>query len=96
MPDAWGWEHNGDLVNADTRECHINWMVDRAGGNSVPLRIETARVRYADDLYQVLKDLVGLAKLASSPLNAYHAAVRNADELLKQIESESTEDANHG
>ena len=51
-----------------------------------------ARQRHANDLYQVLKDLTGLAKLAAAPLNTYQAAVRNADELLKTIDTESTED----
>ncbi|EDM46254.1 hypothetical protein [Marinobacter algicola] len=47
--------------------------------------------KYSADLHQVLKDLTGLAKLGSAPLNTYQAAVRNSDELLKQIERESTE-----
>lgn len=47
--------------------------------------------KYSEDLHQVLKDLTGLAKLGSAPLNTYQAAVRNSDELLKQIERESTE-----
>lgn len=47
--------------------------------------------KYSADLHQVLKDLTGLAKMASAPLNTYQAAVRNSDELLKQIERESTE-----
>ncbi|WP_421921635.1 hypothetical protein [Marinobacter salarius] len=47
--------------------------------------------KYSAELHQVLKDLTGLAKLASAPLNTYQAAVRNSDELLKQIERESTE-----
>jgi len=45
----------------------------------------------AAELHQVLKDLTGLAKLAAAPLNTYEAAVRNADELLKQIDRESLE-----
>lgn len=47
--------------------------------------------KYSVDLHQVLQDLTGLAKMASAPLNTYQAAVRNSDELLKQIERESTE-----
>jgi len=47
--------------------------------------------KYAPELYQVLKDLTGLAKMAAAPLNTYRAAVRNSDELLKQIDRESTE-----
>lgn len=47
--------------------------------------------KYSTELHQVLEDLTGLAKLASAPLNTYQAAVRNSDELLKQIERESTE-----
>lgn len=47
--------------------------------------------KYTPELYQVLKDLTGLAKMGAAPLNTYQAAVRNSDELLKQIERESTE-----
>ncbi len=61
----------------------------------MPLRAETAKVRHADELYQVLKDLTGLAKMAACPLNTYKAAIRNSDELLQQIERESMEDSNH-
>lgn len=43
---------------------------------------------YADDLFQVLRDLIGLAKMASAPLNTYHAAIRNGDELIKEVERE--------
>lgn len=55
------------------------------------------RQRHADDLYQVLKDLTAMAKLAApiTALNTYQAAVRNADELLNKIDEESKEDVGH-
>lgn len=98
MPDAWGWFYPGDntLTGAVTNVESLDGIVEQHNVLRVPLVVESAKVKHADDLYQVLKDLTGLAKLASSPLNAYQAAIRNADELLKQIERESTEDVSHG
>lgn len=54
----------------------------------------TVRQKYADDLYQVLKDLTVMAKMGVpiSCINTYAAAVRNAEQLLKKIDVESMED----
>ncbi len=98
MADAWGWICPGDT--GITSACSSKSVVDSLAAQHdlvvVPLVRETANTRHADDLHQVLKDLTGLAKMASAPLNTYQAAIRNADELLKQIESESTEEESHG
>lgn len=64
-------------------------------GRVVPLQLETASTRHADDLCQVLKDLTGMAKLAASHLNSYHAAIRNAEELLNLIDNESKKEASN-
>lgn len=66
-------------------------------GRLVPLQIETPKTRHADDLYQVLSDLVSMAKMGV-PIccfNTYLAAIRNAEQLLEKIDQESTEDADH-
>ncbi|MFP3979135.1 hypothetical protein [Marinobacter sp. KMM 10035] len=90
MADAWGWVYPGDT--GITSACSSKGVVDSLAKQHdlvvVPLVRETAKTRHADQLYQVLKDLTGLAKLAASTLNTYQAALRNADELLKLIESE--------
>jgi len=96
MADAWGWLRDGEISTTYVQRDSVGSLVERAGGSAVPLRIESALVRHADDLHQVLKDLTGLAKMASAPMNTYQAAVRNAVELLKQIERESMEDNCHG
>ncbi|MGP9834244.1 hypothetical protein [Marinobacter sp. NSM] len=96
MADAWAWIHEGQVAGAFVHKGPADFCTDRAGGFVIPLRAETAKVRYADELYQVLKDLTGLAKMAACPLNTYKAAIRNSDELLKQIDRESTEESNHG
>ena len=95
MADAWAWIHEGQVAGVFVRWPEVNFCIDRAGGCAMPLRAETAKVRHADELYQVLKDLTGLAKMAACPLNTYKAAIRNSDELLQQIERESMEDSNH-
>lgn len=98
MADAYGliWPGESGIFSAYAGNADISYAVERYKVREVPLMIETPKARHADDLYQVLKDLTGLAKMASAPLNTYQAAVRNADELLKLIERESTEDLNHG
>lgn len=96
MAEAWAWIHEGQVAGAFIGKPPADFCADRAGGCVIPLRAETAKVRHADELYQVLKDLTGLAKLAACPLNTYKAAIRNSDELLKQIDRESTEEPNHG
>lgn len=88
MADAWAWIHEGQVAGVFVRQPEVDFCVERAGGCAMPLRAETAKVRYADELYQVLKDLTGLAKLAACPLNTYKAAIRNSDELLQQIDRE--------
>ena len=92
MADAWAWIHAGQVAGVFDSRNAATFCAARSGGCALPLRAETAKVRYADELYQVLKDLTGLAMMAAAPLNTYRAAVRNSNELLKQIESESTED----
>jgi hypothetical protein len=96
VADEWAWIHEGRVAGAFIGKTPADFCADRAGGCVIPLRAETAKVRYADELYQVLKDLTGLAMMASAPLNTYQAAVRNSNELLQQIERESTEDSSHG
>tara|TARA_R110001583_G_scaffold25218_1_gene91431 strand:- start:1488 stop:1784 length:297 start_codon:yes stop_codon:yes gene_type:complete len=98
MADAFGlrWPGDTELFTACTLGTDVNEQIESYKLVKLPLIIETAKARHADELYQVLKDLTGLAKMASAPLNTYQAAVRNADELLKQIERESTEDKCHG
>lgn len=93
MADAWAWVHSGEMAGCWPQRSAAEFCADRSGGCVVPLRVETAAVRHAADLHQVLKDLTGLAKMAACPLNTYKAAIRNSDELLKQIERESTEDS---
>lgn len=90
MADAWGWVYPGDagITSACSSKGVVDSLAEQHNLIVVPLVIETAKNRHADELYQVLKDLTGLAKLAAAPLNTYQAAIRNADELLKQIESE--------
>ncbi len=96
MADAWAWVHEGEIASCSQHKGGADQCVERAGGCTVPLRVETAKVRYANELHQALKDLTGLAMMAAAPLNTYQAAVRNSNELLQQIERESTEDLNHG
>lgn len=98
MTDAWGWVYPGDagITSACSSKGVVDSLAEQHSLIVVPLVRETAKNRHADELYQVLKDLAGLAKLAAAPLNTYQAAIRNADELLNLINSESTEDANHG
>ncbi|MGO1500806.1 MAG: hypothetical protein ACTHWH_05935 [Marinobacter sp.] len=97
MADAWGWVYPGDagITSACASRSVVDSLAEQHDLIVVPLVRETANTRHADDLHQVLKDLTGLAKLAAAPLNTYQAAIRNADELLKLIEDESTEEASH-
>lgn len=71
-------------------------MVD--WGRVVPLQLETAKSRHADELYQVLRDLTSMAKLGVpiSCINTYLAAIRNAEQLLEKVDNESTEDPSNG
>jgi hypothetical protein len=98
VADAFGllWPGDTKFLTTCTPEAELQVEIERYNLKRVPLMIETAKARHADELYQVLKDLTGLAKMASAPLNTYQAAVRNSDELLAQIERESTEDKCHG
>lgn len=91
MAKAYGliWPGESEMYTSVSEGVDLQSVVSRHGVKVVPLMLETAKARRADELYQVLKDLTGLAKMASAPLNTYQAAMRNADELLKQIESES-------
>lgn len=93
MADAFGlvWPGEKEVFTACPNGTDVCETMERYKLRRVPLMIETATARHADDLHQVLKDLVGLAKLASAPLNTYQAAIRNADELLKLIEHEEKE-----
>lgn len=70
-------------------------MVD--WGRVVPLQVETAKSRHADELYQVLRDLTAMAKLGIpiSCINTYLAAIRNAEQLLEKIDDELEKDSNH-
>lgn len=70
-------------------------MVD--WGRVVPLQVETAKSRHADELYQVLRDLTSMSKLGVpiSCINTYLAAIRNAEQLLEKVDNESTEDSIH-
>jgi hypothetical protein len=70
-------------------------MVD--WGRVVPLQVETAKSRHADELYQVLRDLTSMAKLGVpiSCINTYLAAIRNAEQLLEKIDEELEKDSDH-
>jgi len=70
-------------------------MVD--WGRVVPLQVETAKSRHADELYQVLRDLTSMAKLGVpiSGINTYLAAIRNAEQLLEKIDEELEKDSDH-
>lgn len=94
MAEAWGlvWPGETELFLASNSRAALGDAIERYQVRVVPLTRETAKAKHADELYQVLKDLTGLAKLASAPLNTYAAAVRNADELLKQVELEEEND----
>lgn len=84
---AWGVEHNGMVVDAYPTQTEARLMCKHLEkAKPVPLCQYTPVTSHAGDLFQVLKDLVGLARLAAAPLNTYHAAVRNADELIKDVE----------
>ncbi|SOB76141.1 hypothetical protein SAMN04488490_1817 [Marinobacter sp. LV10R510-11A] len=98
MADAFGlvWPGEEEIYTTYTPGTDVREVMERYKLRRVPLMLETAKARHADELHQVLKDLTGLVKMASAPLNTYQAAIRNADELLKQIESESTEEESHG
>tara|TARA_B100000214_G_scaffold318205_1_gene252397 strand:+ start:782 stop:1117 length:336 start_codon:yes stop_codon:yes gene_type:complete len=67
-------------------------------GRVLPLQVETAKSRHADELYQVLRDLTSMAKLGVpiSCINTYLAAIRNAEQLLEKVDNESTEDPSNG
>jgi len=95
MADAWAWVHSGQIGGLFLTKSQADWCVERADGCVVPMRVETAKVRHANELHQTLKNLTGLAKMAASPLNTYQAAIRNADLLLEQIERESMEDSSN-
>ena len=66
-------------------------------GRVVPLQVETAKSQHAEELYEVLHDLTAMAKLGVpiSGINTYLAAIRNAEQLLENIDNESTEDLIH-
>ncbi len=91
MADAWAWAYDGQIAGCWPYKGGADQCVERAGGCAVPLRVETTKVRYANELHQALKDLTGLAMMAAAPLNTYQAAVRNSNELLQQIERECVE-----
>lgn len=97
MVEALGliWPGEKGIFTTCTTGADISEQVAKYKLIQVPLVRETASTRHADDLCQVLKDLVALAKLAASTLNTYQAALRNADELLKQIDRESAEEIKH-
>jgi hypothetical protein len=96
MADAWAWVHNGEIANCSQYKSNAEFLADRAGGCIVPLRVETAKVRYANELHQALKSMADLAKRLTAFNDARPASLLIADELLKQIERESTEDSTHG
>jgi len=97
MADAYGllWPGDKEFMSVISKGTDVSEQVERYRLSKVPLVIETPKARHADELYQVLKDLTGLAKLAASALNTYQAALRNADLLLEQIERESMEDSSN-
>jgi hypothetical protein len=70
-------------------------MVD--WGRVVPLQVQTAKSRHAEELYQVLRDLTAMAKLGVpiSGINTYLAAIRNAEQLLEKIDEELEKDSDH-
>ncbi|GGE75718.1 hypothetical protein GCM10011533_30080 [Streptosporangium jomthongense] len=94
MADAYGliWPGDEELLTVFTPGADLQDQVERYKLRKVPLVIETAKNRHADDLHEVLKDLAAMAKMAVAAQNTYQAALRNAEELLKQIDRESTEE----
>lgn len=104
VPECYAHEVFGNLsCFAATPELVKKALANQVGkdmadwGRVVPLQIETAKSRHADDLHQVLRDLTTMAKVGVpiSGINTYAAAIRNAEELLAKIEEESTEDVPH-
>lgn len=97
MVEALGliWPGDKELFSTCTIGADISEQVAKYKLIQVPLVRETASTRHADDLCQVLKDLTGMAKLGASHLNSYHAAIRNAEELLNLIDNESKKEASN-
>ncbi len=96
MADAWAWVHSGQIGGLFLTKNQADWCIERADGCVVPMRVETAKVRRADELHTALKGLVDLAKRLTAFNDARPASLLIADELLQQIERESMEDSNHG
>lgn len=83
---AWGVEHNGMIVDAYPTQAEARLMcghLDKA--RPVPLCQYTPMTSHAGDLLQALKDLVGLARLATPPANTYQAAIHNAEALIRDL-----------
>lgn len=84
---AWGVEHNGMIVDAYPTQTEARVMCGHLEkAKPVPLCQYTPVTSHAGDLFQVLKDLVAVAKMKAAPANTLHAAVRNGDELIKEVE----------
>lgn len=96
MADAWAWVHSGQIGGLFLTKSQADWCVERADGCVVPMRVETAKVRHANELHTALKGLVDLAKRLTAFNGARPASLLIADELLQQIERESMEDSKNG
>lgn len=94
MADAWAWVHGGKIASCSQYKSHAEWLADRAGGHVAPLRVESPKTLYADELHAALKGLVDLAKRLTAFNDARPASLLIADELLQQIERESMEETN--
>ncbi|MCK7542931.1 hypothetical protein MLC59_01940 [Marinobacter bryozoorum] len=84
---AWGVEHNGMVVDAYPTQTEARLMckhLDKA--RPVPLCQYTPVTSHAGDLFQALRELVGLAKMGAAPLSTYKAAVQGGDQLIKDVE----------
>lgn len=94
MAEAYGliWPGESALLTAYTPGVDVSEAVERHGVRVVPLMIETAKVRHANELHTALKGLVDSAKRLTAFNDARPASLLIADELLKKIELEEAND----
>lgn len=94
MADAYGlvWPGDTKFLTTCTPEAVTEVDIERYNLKRVPLMIETAKARRADDLHTALKGLVDSAKRLTAFNDARPASLLIADELLKKIELEEAND----
>lgn len=93
MPVAYGVEFQGRIV--DTTVCrHMSKIVSCTleGSRVVPLTKETAASGYAEDLNNVLADLVSVIESGAVEPSRVQASVRNAKALLSVVEAVKKEE----